>query len=102
MCKFNWVCGTPISITLILRDFKGNSVKNDTIPALLSAGEEVLPRSVTMAPDAPQKAYDFVKHLQEQKENGKGGKGYAAVAASKGNLKDRVERLEKMFQGGAA
>jgi hypothetical protein len=38
----------------------GNSYKNDTVPAMLSAGEIVLPRSVTMSKDAPEKAAKFV------------------------------------------
>lgn len=81
----------------------GNSAKNDTVPAMLSPGEEVIPRSITQAPDAPKKAADFVRHLQE-KEKGKGktGTGYSAVLQSKKSLKDRVERLEKMCMGGAA
>lgn len=66
---------------------KGDSPKNDTVPALLSAGEEVLPRSVTQGPNAPQKAAEFVRHLQEQQ-------------GKKKDLKSRVEDLEKMFMGG--
>ena len=60
---------------------QGDSPKNDTVPALLSPGEEVLPRSVTQAPDAPEKAKEFVQHLMKIK--GK-KKGYEAVAKAKG------------------
>lgn len=38
----------------------GNSYANDNVPAILSPKEIVLPRSVTMAKDAPEKAKAFV------------------------------------------
>lgn len=38
----------------------GDSLKNDKVPAMLSPKEIVLPRSVTMHPDAPRKAAEFV------------------------------------------
>lgn len=38
----------------------GDSVKNDTVKALLSPDEIVLPRSITTAPDAPAQAAKFV------------------------------------------
>lgn len=43
---------------------KGDSLKNDTVPAMLSPKEIVLPRSVTMHPNAPQKAAEFVAAVQ--------------------------------------
>lgn len=43
---------------------KGNSLKNDTVPAMLSPDEIVLPRSVTMAGDAPARAAKFVQAIQ--------------------------------------
>lgn len=39
---------------------EGDSLKNDKVPILGSPGEIMLPRSVTMAKDAPQKAAEFV------------------------------------------
>lgn len=39
---------------------KGNSLKNDKIPAMLSPKEIVIPRSITMSPNAPEKAKAFV------------------------------------------
>lgn len=39
---------------------KGDSVKNDTVPAMLSPGEIVIPRSIAQGPDAPDKAAAFV------------------------------------------
>lgn len=42
---------------------KGNSLKNDKIPALLSEDEIVIPRSITMSDRAPEKAAAFVAHI---------------------------------------
>lgn len=39
---------------------KGDSVKNDTVPAMLSPGEIVIPRSIIQGPNAPDKAAAFV------------------------------------------
>ncbi len=46
---------------------KDNSYSNDKIPALLSEGEIVLPRSVTMHPKAPEKAAEFVMAVLRKK-----------------------------------
>lgn len=43
---------------------KGNSLKNDTVPADLPVGAIVLPRSVTQAKDAPSRAAAFVQAIQ--------------------------------------
>lgn len=48
---------------------KGNSDKNDKVPALLSPGEIVLPRSVTMAPDMEKKAIEFLRHIKSDKKD---------------------------------
>ena len=42
----------------------GNSYANDTVPAMLSPGEVVLPRSVTESDDAPELAKEFVQHIK--------------------------------------
>lgn len=62
----------------------GDSPKNDTVPAMLSPGEIVLPRSVTQAEDAPERAAAFVKALHRH-HYAKGGKvgGYGRVVAAK-------------------
>jgi hypothetical protein len=39
---------------------KGDSLKNDTVPARLSPGEIVIPRSIANSPDAPKRAAEFV------------------------------------------
>lgn len=78
---------------------QGDSARNDTVPALLSPGEEVLPRSVTQAQNAPARAAEFVRHLQKKKE---AQTGYSKVAESKKSLQERVARLEKLCMGGSA
>lgn len=50
---------------------KGDSLKNDKVPAILSPKEIVLPRSVTMAPDAPARAAEFVRQIQAGKHKKK-------------------------------
>ncbi len=49
---------------------KNNSPKNDKIPALLSAKEIVLPRSITTHPNAPQKAAEFVQAVLNKRRMG--------------------------------
>ncbi len=49
---------------------KGNNLKNDQVPALLSPGEIVLPRSVTQAPDMEKKAIEFLRHIKKNKKAG--------------------------------
>lgn len=60
-------------------EVKGNSEKNDKVPAMLSPGEVVLPRSVTQGPDMEKKAIEFLRHLKGNK------KGYGEVADAKKN-----------------
>lgn len=46
-----------------------DSRSHDTVPAMLSPGEVVLPRSITMAPDAPERAAAFVKAIQARQKS---------------------------------
>ena len=48
----------------------GNSPKNDTVPAMLSPHEIVLPRSVAQSPNAPQDAAKFVAQTKGQQPMG--------------------------------
>lgn len=52
---------------------KGDSLKNDVVPADLPEGAIVLPRSVTQHKDAPRKAADFVRaiHAKQGLKRGK-------------------------------
>lgn len=81
----------------------GDSPANDTVPAMLSPGEEVLPRSVTMSKDAPERAKKFVEHIKKEhkkKEDGANGPSYGHVIAAQRHLHERLSRLEKMATGG--
>lgn len=83
-----------------------NSPQNDKVPALLSPKEVVLPLDVTQAGSrAPDKAAEFMKALQDEKPGkGKDKKSgnYGDVIKAKGDLKSRIEKLEKLCYGGAA
>jgi hypothetical protein len=46
---------------------KGDSLKNDKVPARLSPGEIVIPRSIAQHPQAPSKAAEFVKAIMAKK-----------------------------------
>lgn len=61
----------------------GDSPRNDVVPTVLSPREVVLPRSVTMAPDAPARAAAFVEQLRA-----KAHPTYAAVLAARRQLAD--------------
>lgn len=50
---------------------KDDSLKNDVIPAALSEGEIVIPRHITMHPQAPEKAAAFVRAALNKRRMGK-------------------------------
>lgn len=76
----------------------GDSPSNDTVPAMLSPGEIVIPRSVAQSEDAPERAAEFVKAIKNKK--GDSG-GYGALLAKQRELHERMKRLEAMAYGGA-
>ncbi len=49
----------------------GDSLKNDTVPAMLSPGEIVIPRSITQDDDAAEKAKMFVEAIQRKHKSRK-------------------------------
>lgn len=61
----------------------GDSAKNDTVPAMLSPGEIVLPRSVTQGGNVEAKAVEFLRHLRGAK------RGYGSVVEAR-----------KLYKGG--
>jgi len=74
----------------------GDHPANDKVPAMLSPGEVVVPRS--KAQD-PAKAAEFIKTLQAQKKaKGRTG-GYGDVLASQRELHDRLAILEMACGG---
>jgi hypothetical protein len=48
-------------------EHKGNNKKDDKVPILATEGEIVLPKSVTKAKDAPEKAEKFVEKEKKKK-----------------------------------
>lgn len=74
--------------------FKGDTRSNDTVPALLSPGEIVLPRSVAQDEDAPDKAKDFVAALKKQKRPSM--KSVAQAMARLQELEARMDALEAL------
>lgn len=51
---------------------KGDSKENDTVPAKLSPGEIIIPRSVAMSPNAPELAAKFVAAVKAKQGRGIG------------------------------
>lgn len=75
--------------------FKGDTRSNDTVPAMLSPGEIVLPRTVAQAPDAPEKARDFVESLKKKKKPTP--KDYVEALSRMKELEARLNALETLM-----
>ncbi len=60
-----------------------NSYANDTVPKTLQEGGVVIPRSVTQAKDAPEKAEEFVKEKAHMAEGGKAAEFMSALKGTK-------------------
>lgn len=72
----------------------GDSEKNDTVPAKLSPGEIVVPRSKSKDPD---KAKAFIDELMKEKGKegaAESGEGYGKVLEAHRKLESRVKALE--------
>lgn len=69
----------------------GDDIRNDKQPAMLSPGEIVLPRSVTMDESAPEMAAGFVKGIQASKEQERQS---AQMAEGGGVLSQNFEQLK--------
>jgi hypothetical protein len=83
---------------------RGDSPRNDTVPAVLSPGEVVLPRSVTQSPDADKKAAAFVAAIKKHKgtpapKADASPKSYGEVVAKLKDTQARLARLEAMVKG---
>ncbi len=73
----------------------GDSPKNDTVKAMLSPDEIVIPRSISHDPEA---AKEFVEHVNNgQRSKGSKAKGYARVLEAHREL---TKELKKMAEGG--
>lgn len=73
---------------------EGDSPKNDTVPAILSPGEIVLPRSVSKDPEAAKK---FVEAIRQK--NAK-ATSYGKVLEAHRNIATRLAHLERLCYGG--
>lgn len=73
----------------------GDSEENDTVPAMLSPGEIVIPRS--KAKD-PEKAKAFVDHVMKGHE-GEDEVTYAHVLKAHNELKEKIEQLKQKMKG---
>jgi hypothetical protein len=82
-----------------------DDTSRDTVPAMLSPGEVVLPRSIAQAPDASRQASDFVAALKEMEDGGETkGKGNSAglikaLRSKQSEIEQRMHRLEMAFGG---
>jgi len=77
--------------------FGGDDPKNDVVPAMLSPGEIVIPKSQT----TPDKAAEFVAALKEDDDQRKmANMDYGSVLNSQRILHQRLANLEKMAHGG--
>lgn len=74
--------------------FNGDTRTNDTVPALLSPGEIVLPRSVAQDEQAPEKAKKFVEAIKSRKKPGK--QSIAAALARIQELESRLNAMEAL------
>lgn len=74
--------------------FNGDTRTNDTVPALLSPGEIVLPRSVAQDEQAPEKAKKFVEAIKSRKKTGK--QSLAAALTRIQELESRLNAMEAL------
>jgi hypothetical protein len=74
--------------------YKGDTRSNDTVPALLSPGEIVLPRTVAQSEDAPDKAKKFVQAIKKQKRPSP--KAWAEAVARLNELESRLNAMEAL------
>lgn len=68
----------------------GDHVENDTVPAMLSPGEIVIPRSKAKDPDKAKEFIDHIKGVSKKADH----KGYGSVLEAKKKLEARVKELE--------
>jgi hypothetical protein len=74
--------------------FNGDTRTNDTVPALLSPGEIVLPRSVAQSEDAPEKSKKFVEAIKSRKKTGK--ESLATALSRIQELESRINAMEAL------
>jgi len=72
-------------------NYSGDTRSNDTVPAMLSPGEIVLPRSVAQAEDAPEKSKKYVEAIKSRKKPTK-----QSLAAALSRIQELESRLNAM------
>ena len=77
---------------------EGDSPMNDTVPAMLSPGEIVIPRS---ASGDLETAKAFLEHVKKFTDKHMPEKGYARVLAKKSEIEGRLKAIEKLCSGGS-
>jgi hypothetical protein len=76
----------------------GDSPSNDTVPAMLSPGEAVIPRSVMQSENPGEQAKEFIEQLKSQKSQKKGeAPSFAKLFEMH---KEMGKHLEKLCKGG--
>ena len=76
---------------------KGDNKENDTVPALLSPGEIVIPRSIAQSSDAAQKSKKFVEAIQKLEDNAPQSK--KGIAKKIADLEAEVAALKSKKKG---
>jgi hypothetical protein len=77
----------------------GDADENDTVRAVLSPGEVVLPRSVTQSDDSPEMAAEFMNAVRKSKAP---KPSFSDLLRSHRELSGRLAHLEKLCSGGYA
>lgn len=75
----------------------GDSPQNDNVPALLSAGEIIVPKEVVEG--RPEDSAKFIEAIKAHKDEGN-PQGYAKVLAAHRHLHERVSALESHMKKG--
>jgi hypothetical protein len=71
-----------------------DSEKRDTVPAMLSPGEIVLPRSVAQDEDAPERAAEFVANIKKHKK-AKGGEVHPLARLPE--IRQKLKELQSLL-----
>jgi len=74
--------------------YRGDTRSNDTVPAMLSPGEIVLPRTVAQSPNAPDKAKKFVEAIKKNKRPS--ARDYTQALSRLQELESRMDAMEAL------
>lgn len=74
----------------------GDNSENDTVPAMLSPGEIVIPRSIAQSENAGEQAKSFVEAIRKRGSQA----GYGEVLSKHRELDAHMEKIRHLFLGG--